>query len=105
MYWTGGKDKKARVILGDLDVKTYKVLIASPLVQQPNLITFNTDDGYVYFTDGDQKTVKKVKPSVGLVSTVEMTKEPIVRLVSGYGKVYWITSDNQVSWFLDAGQD
>ena len=71
VYWTEGKKKKARVVLGDLDLKNYKILVSSPIVEEPNLVAYHPSDDYIYFTDIDGKTVKKVKPSAG-----EIAREP-----------------------------
>ena len=73
VYWTEGEDKKARVILGDMEKKSYKVLLSSPTVTKPNLVEYNPGDGYLYFTDADQKILKKVNPSVGKTKTDDLT--------------------------------
>lgn len=69
VYWTEGEDKKARVILGDLEKKSYKVLLSSPIVAEPDLVEFNPSDGFIYYTDADKKTLKKVNPSIGMSFT------------------------------------
>ena len=129
VYWTEGKDKKARVILGDMEKKTYKVLLSSPIVTEPNLVEYNPSDGYLYFTDADQKTLKKVNPSVGkldvegnilpcyfgdlsrycqqaptiqnlgLVRTAEMFDYPITDMFAKGGKIYLTCTNNEVRYF------
>lgn len=66
VFWTEGSGKKARLMLGDMENKNYKVLVAAPLIDEPDLLAFSETDGYLYFTDkSDEKAVKRLKPSVG----------------------------------------
>ena len=74
-----------------MENKNYKILVSSPLIDEPELLAFSETDGYLYFTDkANEKTVKRVKPSNG-----EWVQENMNMLhgaaTAGYGVVYkWV---------------
>lgn len=48
-----------------MEERGYKVLLSSPTVAQPNLVIYSPADDFLYFTELNENSVKKVKPSVG----------------------------------------
>ena len=84
-------------MLGDMENKNYKILVSSPLISEPELLAFSETDGYLYFTDkNDEKTVKRVKPSVGLLRTVENVPDRVVSLVARGDALYWTLANGAV---------
>ena len=97
IVWTEGEGKKSRIGLGYLDAKSYKILVSYPATNEPNLVAYHGPDDTIYFTDADKKTVKKVKPTQGIVVVVAQAEREIKKLFVRNGKVYWMTSSNEVS--------
>ena len=65
VLWTEGKKKKSRIVLGMPDKQKYSILVSSPITVEPKLITYEPEEKSVYFSDGDGKTVMRVKTSIG----------------------------------------